>query len=288
MNRLVPYIVVLLAMPSLAGAQSSTLPNLSAATAAADADLLLIRKSGETRDKKITKANLFAGVALGPASVCSDNQIARFDGASATQLQCSVVTIADTTGAMTVDGAGAITANAGGFYSNSGGFNVATITRLGGDSLTFRNSGYIGWSADGAECSGTACDSGLKRSAAGVVKVTDGGSGLGSLSALGLTATGAMVMPPTVKTTSGAYNVGANDYIVVINKASGEATTVNLPGSPATGRVLIVKDGKGDAAANNITLTPAAGTIDGGASVVITSNYGSVAIVYNGTQWNVI
>lgn len=64
MNRLVPYIVVLLAMPSLAGAQSSTLPNLSAATSAADADLLLIRKSGETRDKKITKANLFAGVAL--------------------------------------------------------------------------------------------------------------------------------------------------------------------------------------------------------------------------------
>lgn len=225
---------------------------------------------------------------LGPASACADNQIARYDGPTSTQLQCSIVTIDDTTGAVTVPGSGAVTANSGGFFSNSGGFNVSTITRLGGDSLTFRDSGYIGWSAGGAECSATACDSGLKRSAAGVVKVTDGGSGLGSLSALGLTATGAMVMPPTVKTTAGAYNVGANDYIVIVVKDSGEATTVNLPATPATGRVLVVKDGKGDAATNNITLTPAAGTIDGGASVVITSNYGSVAVVYNGTQWNVI
>lgn len=228
------------------------------------------------------------GDVVGPASVCSDNQIARFDGASATQLQCSVVTIDDTTGAVTVQGTGEVTANAGGFFSNSGGFNVAGITRLSGDSLAFRNSGFIGWGAGGAECASTACDVVLKRSAAGVVDITDGGSGRGSLRLLGLNATGAMVMPPAVKTTSGAYDVTATDYIVIVNKASGEATAVNLPASPATGRVLIIKDGKGDAATNNITLTPAAGTIDGGASVVITSNYGSVAIVYNGTQWNVI
>lgn len=225
---------------------------------------------------------------LGPASVCSDNQIARFDGASATRLQCSAVTIDDTTGAVTVPGTGEVTANSGGFYSNSGGFNVAGITRLSGDSLAFRNSGYIGWGAGGAECASTACDVVLKRSAAGVVDITDGGSGRGSLRLLGLNATGAMVMPPAVKTTSGAYDVTATDYIVVINKASGEATTVNLPASPSTGRVLIIKDGRGDAATNNITLTPAAGTIDGGASVVIASNYGSVAVVYNGTEWNVI
>lgn len=224
---------------------------------------------------------------LGPVS-STDNAICRWDGTTGTAVQDSLVTISDTTGAVTVQGTGEVTANSGGFFSNSGGFNVAGITRLSGDSLAFRVSGYIGWGAGSAECASTACDTVLKRSAAGVLDITDGGSGRGSLRVLGLNATGAMVLPLAVKTTAGAYDVTATDYIVVINKASGEATTVNLPGSPATGRVLIVKDGKGDAAANNITLTPAAGTIDGGASVVITSNYGSVAVVYNGTQWNVI
>lgn len=225
---------------------------------------------------------------LGPSSVCADNQIARWDGASATQLQCSVVTIDDTTGSIVVPGAGSVTAQTGGFFSNSGGFNVAGITRLSGDSLSFRTSGFIGWGDGNAECASTACDSGLKRYAAGEVVSTDGGSGVGSFRTLRLTVTGALVAPPVVKTTSGAYNVTATDYIVIVNKASGQATTVNLPGSPATGRVIVVKDGKGDAASNNITITPAAGTIDGGASVVITSNYGSVAVVYNGTEWSVI
>jgi len=38
---------------------------------------------------------------LGPSSVCADNQIPRWDGASATKLQCSVLTVADTTGNLT-------------------------------------------------------------------------------------------------------------------------------------------------------------------------------------------
>lgn len=91
-----------------------------------------------------------------------------------------------------------------------------------------------------------------------------------------------------VVTAAGAVTVAKTDYIVVVNKSSGAATTVNLPSSPVTGQKFIIKDGKGDAATNNITITPASGNIDGAATFVIAVNYGGVEIAYNGTQWNVL
>ena len=87
---------------------------------------------------------------------------------------------------------------------------------------------------------------------------------------------------------AGAVAVNAYDGVIVLNKTTGAATTVNLPASPQTGKRFIIKDGKGDAATNNITITPAAGTIDGAASLVINTNYGRATVVYNGAQWNAL
>jgi hypothetical protein len=50
--------------------------------------------------------------------------------------------------------------------------------------------------------------------------------------------------------------------------------------TPATGTLLTVDDCKGDAATNNITITPAAGNIDGAATYVINTAYGSWTGVY--------
>ena len=87
---------------------------------------------------------------------------------------------------------------------------------------------------------------------------------------------------------AGAVTVGTDDYIVVVNKTVGAATTVNLPAG-VTGQVFIIKDGKGDAGTNNITIDGnAAETIDGTATKVISTNYNSAMIVWNGTEWNVI
>lgn len=91
-----------------------------------------------------------------------------------------------------------------------------------------------------------------------------------------------------VITTSGAVTVLKYDYILVINKTVGAATTLNLPANPSIGDYYTIKDGKGDAGANNITVTPAAGNIDGGGTYVMNTNYQSVTVVYNGTQWNII
>jgi len=91
-----------------------------------------------------------------------------------------------------------------------------------------------------------------------------------------------------VVTAAGAVTVTDTDSIVVINKTIGAATAVNLNSSPVLGQQVRIKDGKGDAATNNITISPASGTIDGAASSVINTNYGAKMLVYNGTEWSVI
>src|ERR1044072_3582131 len=75
---------------------------------------------------------------------------------------------------------------------------------------------------------------------------------------------------------------------VVVNKASGAATAVTLPANPLLGQCVIVKDSKGDAATNAITITPASGNVDGAATVVISENYGALLLEYNGTEWGVV
>lgn len=86
-------------------------------------------------------------------------------------------------------------------------------------------------------------------------------------------------------TAAGDVTVTKADDIVVINKSSGAATAVNLPASPATGLTFTIKDGKGDASSNNITITPAAGNIDGAGTYVISTNYGKATVTYTGAQW---
>jgi len=94
---------------------------------------------------------------------------------------------------------------------------------------------------------------------------------------------------PTVRiVTSGAStSVTGADVVVEINKTTGSATAVSLL-SVSTGFVCTIKDGKGDAATNNITITPASGTIDGSATYVINTNHGVVRLQWDGAQWTVL
>lgn len=93
-----------------------------------------------------------------------------------------------------------------------------------------------------------------------------------------------------VYTAAGDITV-TNETGVIVNKSSGAATVVNLPkmtGVPLQVS-LFVKDGKGDAATNPITVDGAGSeTIDGATTFVINRNYGWVMLVWNGTQWNVL
>lgn len=91
-----------------------------------------------------------------------------------------------------------------------------------------------------------------------------------------------------VVTAAGDVTVSTTDYAVALNKTVGAATVVNLPNSPTAGQVFVIKDAKGDAAANNITVTPASGTIEGAGTYVMNLNYQSVTVFYNGASWSVM
>ncbi|MGZ3723522.1 MAG: hypothetical protein ACXVA9_11355, partial [Bdellovibrionales bacterium] len=90
-----------------------------------------------------------------------------------------------------------------------------------------------------------------------------------------------------VITAAGAVTVTTADYIICLNKTVGAATAVNLPASPGVGDQYVIKDCKGDANTNNITVTPNAGNIDGAATYIMNIARQSVGIFYDGTQWQV-
>ena len=103
-------------------------------------------------------------------------------------------------------------------------------------------------------------------------------------------------MDVTVVTTGASYQV-VNEEVVVVKKTSGSATTITLPkvgtntAPPSNalfrGHVIWIKDGKGDAATNHITIQdPNSYTIDGASSLVISTNYGKAALMWNGTEWS--
>lgn len=53
-------------------------------------------------------------------------------------------------------------------------------------------------------------------------------------------------------------------------------------------REYLIKDGKGDANSNPITVRSSTSqTIDGAATTVINTAYGFARLVFNGSQWNV-
>lgn len=85
---------------------------------------------------------------------------------------------------------------------------------------------------------------------------------------------------------------------VVVSAATDDVISVQVPGPVAVavtlpvgvlGQSFTIKDGLGLASpVTPITITPTAGTIDGAATAVINVPFGSLTVVYNGTQWLIL
>ena len=83
------------------------------------------------------------------------------------------------------------------------------------------------------------------------------------------------------------YDILAGDSILhVIRTATGAAALTLLTAQAVNGRTIVVKDAGGLAGTNNITIDTEGGeTIDGAATAVITSNYTSLSLYSDGTDW---
>lgn len=81
-------------------------------------------------------------------------------------------------------------------------------------------------------------------------------------------------------TAAGPYTALPADEVLIVNQTAGAAFTVNVDWSART-KPLRVVDGKGDAAANNITITPTTGQTQLASlnySYVIDGNGGSITL----------
>ena len=75
----------------------------------------------------------------------------------------------------------------------------------------------------------------------------------------------------------------ATGFTYLVN--TGTAVTVTLP-AVSTYASIVIKDSAGTAATNNITINRAdSATIDGATSQTISSNYGSMKLISDGTNW---
>lgn len=97
----------------------------------------------------------------------------------------------------------------------------------------------------------------------------------------------ASVYPGNVRVLmSGASDTASAGDAVYWNKTSGSVSAQTIPScvSAIKGQMVAVVDEKGDSATNNITITPAAGTILGSANFVINSGNGSAVLQCDGTS----
>jgi hypothetical protein len=137
----------------------------------------------------------------------------------------------------------------------------------------------IGWSSSSTPTSAVQ-DIGFKRNSAGVVQVTNGSSGFGTLYAGGLAT-------QLVSKTS-AYTMTATDGVVVAD-VTGGSFTLTLPAANAVvgGRRYTVK--RSDSSINSLTLAAAGSdTIDGVGTKAISTG-ASVEVVSDGTsKWYII
>jgi hypothetical protein len=92
-----------------------------------------------------------------------------------------------------------------------------------------------------------------------------------------------------VSVTSNSYSAQQTDVIILVCPTISGPTLIELPATPVVGQLIIVKDKKGDANVNNITIDPpGATTIDGFNQFLITQRYQSFTFVWNGTEWNAV
>jgi hypothetical protein len=93
---------------------------------------------------------------------------------------------------------------------------------------------------------------------------------------------------PFAFTAGATYTIARTDDLIIVNKATGSATSVSMPSAPLLGDTFTIKDGKGDANTNNITVAGNGHNIDGAASFVLNTAFSSLSVTYDGSLWRVL
>lgn len=82
---------------------------------------------------------------------------------------------------------------------------------------------------------------------------------------------------------SANYTMQEGDSVILMNAAGGARTVTLLSPAAALGKLIAVR--KTEGSANNVTLTPPTGLIDGAASLALTAAAPRATIVSDGTNY---
>lgn len=82
------------------------------------------------------------------------------------------------------------------------------------------------------------------------------------------------------------YTTLSTDYVILVD--SSMSRTIIPLASSYEGLAYVIKDIVGSADTNPITIEPSGKNVDGQSSTTISNSYGSLSIVYNGSEWNII
>lgn len=186
--------------------------------------------------------------------------------------------------------------NVFGSQINCSGINTTALTIGGSGTNLSTGSSYQSGTASAISIGSTLTAVDLKIGSSNTNAIT--GAGALNFSGLNFTNTSSLVNTTTqtanvqylgaqrLVSPAGDYTVLASDSIVAADSSAARAITLNA--SPSTGQTVTIKDDDGTAGTNNITITPAAGNIDGAGTYVMNVNYQSVTLTYSGTKWLVI
>ena len=120
---------------------------------------------------------------------------------------------------------------------------------------------------------------------AGITIAPTTGTGANTIT---ISASGVQALAVRVAVATPVAVSATTDEIISVQVPGPVAVAVNLPAG-VTGQVFTIKDGLGLAApATPITITPAAGTIDGAATATINAPFGSLTLVYSGVEWKLL
>ena len=97
-----------------------------------------------------------------------------------------------------------------------------------------------------------------------------------------------ILVPVRTVTSGSSVTMLATDGVVRIKKTTGSPTALTLEANPVLGATHTVKDARGDAAVNPVTISPASGTIDGASYFVLNTNRQAVTLQFGGDEWSVI
>lgn len=96
---------------------------------------------------------------------------------------------------------------------------------------------------------------------------------------------GTVGLVPVTDVATRTYTALSTDYFLCV--LTNGVVTITLP-TGVLGTVYIVKDCFGDAANNPITIQGTGGQLVDGSTATINTNFGSITVIFDGTEWSIV